>query len=323
MYCALPLRLEGLSRKAEAAMRFQVAFRETRETMADHRMWIAVGLVEMDLALAARSSEKFTGVRMEFTQEGTPLCALLTNNVYDPTHGGRPINEDLKASGVESQLTKQLDRVVPGPFSNAELFMRRTRVESAEGSAVMAFSGFVGYKPPISIDCDGIFQLASDRPESFLRYEGRLGVDIRPEWGDPGILEATRSNSASAFLRIPTWGFSAEAVRIGSTMHLDVQDMSNRHRSLHFADRSPSEEVEYTRLSAFMKREGLNDFGRHPDFEEALRRLMEAGYPTEDGMPLTRSQLSERSEHMAAITRELVARQRMAELSSLAASIRR
>ncbi|MCV9964590.1 hypothetical protein OIU34_22120 [Pararhizobium sp. BT-229] len=304
-------------------MRFQIAFRETRDTMADHRLWIAVGLVEMDLTLAARSAEKFTGVRMEFTQDGAPLCALFTNNVYAPTYEGRPIDEDLKASGVEAQLAKQLDRVVPGPFSNAELFMRRTRGEAAEGSVVMAFSGFVGYKPPIDIDCDGVFQLASDAPESFLRYEGRIGGDIRPEWGNPGIIEATRGRSVSSFLRLPVWGFGAEAVRIGSTMHLDVQDMSNRHRALHFADRSPSEEAEYTRLSAFMKREGLNDFGRHPDFEEALRRLMEAGYPTEDGTPLTRSQLSERSEHMAVITRELVARQRMADMSAMAASVRR
>jgi hypothetical protein len=320
---ALLLALEALTlpELREAAMKFQIAFRETSHAVAEHQLWIAVGLVEMDAALAACCEEMFTSVRMEFTNDGIPLCALFTNNIYAATSNGHSISEDLKGSGIEEQLTKQLDRTLPSSFSNAELFLRTTRVATSEGNIVMAFSGLVGYKLPIKIDCDGIYQLASSFPEAFLKFEGRIGTDIHPEWGKPNLIAATRGLSAKSFLRIPTWGFGDEPVQIGSTMHRDVQKMTDRHRALHLSGRSPKEENEYTTLSVALKRDGLNDFGRHPDFEEALRRLIEAGYPTDDSIPLTRKQLSDRSEYLTAVNRELVEKQRLSEISSLAARL--
>ncbi|MDW9481154.1 hypothetical protein GOB57_21140 [Sinorhizobium meliloti] len=308
-------------------MKFQIAFRETREALAEHDLWIASGLVEADEPFALRSEEKFTSVRMEFAADGAPLLALFTNNVYAPTYAGEPLDVDLKDSDIESLLKKQIDRVTPGPFSNAELFMRRTRIEATDsGRVVLAFSGLVGYKPPTRIDCDTVFQLGSIAPEvapeSFLRYEGRVGTDIRPDWGHPSMIASTKGFSATAFLRLPVWGFGEEPIRVGSTMHLDVQDMMSRHRALHFAVRTPSEEAEYAKLSTFMRRAGLNDFGRHPDFEEAMQKLMHAGYAAEDGTPLTRSELSARSDYMSKVVQELVARQRMSEIGDLAARLR-
>lgn len=307
-------------------MKIQIAFRETRDSVEGHNLWMAMGLVEMDKALALRSDEMFTSVRLEFTGDDTPLLALFTNNIYPPSHAGHPLQkDDLKQMGVESILKEQLDRVTPGAFSNAELFMRRTRVKATEdGRVVLAFSGLAGYRPPTRVDCDSVYQLGSGSPEvgpeAFLKYEGRVGTDINPGWGHPSMIASTAGYSASAFLRMPVWGFGEEPVRVGSTMHLDTQDMMSRHRALHFSDRTAAEEAEYARLSMIMKRAGLNDFGRHPDFEEAMRKLLDAGFPSEDSTPLTRSELSARSDYMSDIVRGLVARQRMSEMSSLAAS---
>lgn len=308
-------------------MKIQIAFRETRESAEGHALWMAMGLVEMNKALARRSEEKFTSVRMEFTGDGTPLLALFTNNIYPPSHAGRPLQDDLKQMDIESLLKQQLDRVIPGAFSNAELFMRRTRVKATgDDRVVMAVSGLLGYRPPTRVDCDSVYQLGSGAPEigpeAFLKYEGRVGTDINPGWGHPAMVASTAGYSASAFLRMPVWGFGEEPVRVGSTMHLDIQEMMSRHRALHFSDRTAAEEVEYARLSTTMTRAGLNDFGRHPDFEEAMRKLMEAGFPPDDGTPLTRSELSARSDYMSEIVKNLMARQRLSELSSLAATVR-
>lgn len=307
-------------------MKIQIAFRETRESVEGHALWMAMGLVEMDKMLALRSEEKFTSVRMEFKGDGTPLLALFTNNIYAPSHAGRPIPDDLKQVEIESLLRQQLDRVPPGAFSNAELFMRRTRVKAtADDRVVMAVSGLVGYRPLTRVDCDSVHQLGSGAPEvgpeAFLKFEGRVGTDINPGWGHPSLIASTAGYSASAFLKMPVWGFGEEPVRVGSTMHLVTLDMMSRHRVLHFSDRTAAEEAEYAGLSKIMRHAGLNDFGRNPDFEEAMRKLMEAGFPSEDGTPLTRSEHSARSDYMSGIVKELVARQRMSEMSSLAASL--
>jgi hypothetical protein len=309
-------------------MKIQIAFRETRESRVGHDFWIATGLIEADEVFATAAEEKFTGVRMDFAQDGAPILALLTSNIYAATCEGRPLyGDELKYDTVESTVKKTLDRVMPSPYSNAELFLRRTKAEgSAPGKVVLAFSGLVGYKPPIRLDCDSVFQLSStaygSEPETFLPYEGRVGTDINPDWGHPALIEATRGHSSAAFLRTPVWGFGNEPIRLGSTMHLEAQAKIGRHRALHFSDRTPDEETEYDNLSAVMKREGLNEFGRHPDFEEALRRMKDAGFAVDDEMPLTRRQLAVRSDYMSSVVRELVARQRMSEMENLAAQLR-
>jgi hypothetical protein len=307
-------------------MKLQIAFRETREIRADHALWMAMGLIEMDEALARRSEEKFTSVRLDFADDGAPLLAFLTNNIYSPTDAGRVPHNDLKQFAIENLLTMDFDRVLPSPLSNAELFMRRTRVKpTSEDSVVLAFSGLVGYRPPTRVDCDCVFQLTSTdpelAPETFLKYEGRVGTDINPSWGHPSMIASTAGCSASAFLRMPVWGFGDEAVRVGSTMHLELQDMTDRHRTLHFSDRTTAEEAEYAKLSNILRRSGLNDFGRHPDFEEAMRKLIDAGFSAQDSTPLTRSELSARSNYMSEIVKELVARQRMSEMASLASAV--
>jgi hypothetical protein len=309
-------------------MKIQISFRETRESRVGHDFWIATGLLETDETFASVAEEKFTGVRMDFAQDGAPILALFTGNTYAATCEGRPVDAgELKFDSVESTVKKTLDRVMPSPFSNAELFLRRTKVEgSAPGQVVLAFSGLVGYKPPIRLDCDNVFQLGStsygSEPETFLRYEGRVGTDINPDWGHPALIEATRGHSSTAFLRTPAWGFGSEPIRLGSTMHLEAQAEIGRHRALHFSERTPAQEAEYGNLSAIMKREGLNEFGRHPDFEEALRRMKDAGFAIDDEMPLTRRELAERSAYMSGVVRDLVARQRMSEMESLSAQLR-
>jgi hypothetical protein len=309
-------------------MKIQIAFRETRESHVGHDFWIASGLVEANEAFAAAAEEKFTGVRMDFTQDGAPMLALFTSNTYVPTYQRRPLHVDeLKFDSVENTVRKTLDRIMPSPYSNAELFLRRTKVAgSGPGRVVLALSGLVGYKPPIRLDCDNVFQLGStshsSEPETFLRYEGRVGTDINPDWGHTAMIEATRGHSSTEFLRTPVWGFGEEPIRLGSTLHLEAQAKIGRHRALHFCDRTAAEEAEYVKLSAIMKREGLNDFGRHPDFEEALHRMDEAGFSIDDETPLTRRQYAERSDYMTGVVRDLVARQRMSEMENLATQLK-
>ncbi|MCS4088913.1 hypothetical protein [Rhizobium sp. BK176] len=307
-------------------MKIQIAFRETRESRNGHDFWIATGLLETDESFAIEAEERFIGVRMDFAQDGSPILALFTSHIYPATREGRSIDDELKFDTVENTVRKTLDRVMPSAFSNAELFLRRTRVEgAAPGKVVLAFSGLVGYKPPILLDCDSVFQLGStsygSEPETFLRYEGRVGSDINPGWGHPALIEATRGHSSSAFLRTPVWGFGNEPIRLGSTLHLEAQAKIGRHKALHFSKRTPAEEAEYSKLSAIMKREGLNDFARHPDFEEALRRIHDAGFAIDD-QPLTRQQYADRSDYMTGVVRELVARQRMSEMENLATQLR-
>ncbi|MBY3155465.1 hypothetical protein HFO56_24365 [Rhizobium laguerreae] len=308
-------------------MKIQIAFRETRERRAEHDLWIAAGLVEADETFAAGAEEKFVSVRMDFTQDGTPILALFTRNTYQATYDGRPLDrEELKTHSLESMVTKNIDRIVPGPFSNAELFLRRTNADGSAGKAVLAFSGLVGYKPPIRLDCDSVFQLGSNadgsEPDALLQYQGRVGTDINPSWGHPAMIEATAGHASSAFLRTPVWGFGDEPIRLGSTMHLDMQAKVSRHRALHFSDRTPAEEAEYVKLSVIMSREGLNEFGRSPDFEEAMRKLLDAGFPAAEERPLTRKEFAARSDYMSDIVRDLVARQRMAEMSNLSSQLK-
>ena len=290
-------------------MKSQIAFRETRETLAGQRVWIAMGITEADPLVAARADGMHTECRIDFAEAGHPLYILFTGDTRPVTSGGVRADGQLRFCAVDEPIKMQIDRVMPSARSNAELFMRETRVRPSEnGIAVMAFCGLVCYPETIRPDCDHVYQMGTSpahHSDAFHAFEGRIGVDVNRGWGEPGMLEATRGKAISAFLREPTWGFESDPVSVRSTLPLATQDMCARHMRLHFADRTRAEEKEYGRLDDIMRVSGLASYRDHPEYERVLSTLVASGLAPDDGVPVTREQLQVRSASMSDAIRDL------------------
>lgn len=299
-------------------MRVQLAFRNTVEVWHDHAMLMTSGICEVDAATAGRYAENFVSTRIEFAADGHPICLLTTNNIYAPKAGfWQP--EPLETTEIESYLTAQLDRIIPGPFSNAELLMRRTLIEpSAPGNVVMAFSGLVGVHPVITPDCDHVHELATDARtgvENFMRYVGRLGYDLRPEWDIPALIEATRGKNMQAFLRLPIWGFSERPVGLRSTLPIETLDKLDRYRDLDMAGPGNRDNDEFSRLRLLARETGHDNTDRYPMFKAMISILHAEDALPRSAKPMTDLELGEHEERIYSIVGKLMEREKVSATS--------
>lgn len=260
-------------------MKIQVAFRDTGHVENGFRTVIATGFVEFpDNADAPEVPDGMIGEfvfdMVEDRGALRPSMAVDADRYRSPKDrwGHRPGAETPVAGMVTESVWKS-----PWFNGGGELFLRRTLVEPSEGGlAVMCAAGLVALRGEIPVDQDSIFQLAHDGERFF--YEGRIGEDVRPEWGKPGLAEAMRGEALAGFLRYPSWGFGAEPVALGWHMSLEFAEAYDRYRTLALEDdRDEWDEREHGDLRKRMAGEGMDQIDRDPSFRAYLKEMAQRG----------------------------------------------
>jgi len=279
-------------------MKIQIAFRDTGHVENGFRTVIATGLVEVpDSPDSPEVPEGMIGeFVLDMVKENGALrpSMAVDKDVYRTPKdrwGHRPWPETAVPGMVTESVWKS-----PWFNGSCELFLRRSLVEpSAEGLAVMCAAGLVALKGQAPVDQDSIFQLSHDG-ERFL-YEGRIGEEVRPDWGKPGLAAAMRGEALAGFLRTPTWGFGDEPVGLGWHMSLEFAEAYDRYRTLALIDgRDEWDEREHEELLKRMSDEGMNQLDRDPAFRAYMKRMDGLGFiPRSVAMPETRTDLARRN----------------------------
>src|SRR5690606_1097068 len=134
-----------------------------------------------------------------------------------------------------------------------------------------------------------VFQFQSDGLVQI--FEGRIGIEVKPEWGTAGFKEHMRGNAISALLRRCTWGFGEEPVGLMSEMALGINEKMDRFRDLKLADSISDDELgEYQKLEKGLQRHGLVLQYEQEEFFDFMKKRHERGLVFPATHPVTRSQ---------------------------------
>lgn len=292
-------------------MKLQVAFRDTGHVEKGYRTVILAGLVEF--------------------QDNDPSCPALPEGmigsfVMDMARGPGGLRPSMVASldryrfpkdcwghrpTAGTDLTAMVTQSVwgvPTCRGHCEMFLLKSLVEpSRPGLAVMAATGIVAIAAESQVDQDGIFQCSWDQ-DRFV-YEGRLGEDLRPEWGAPTMAGRTRGHALRQFLREPVWGFGDEPVSLPWQMPLGFAEQFDEYLRLALLDEKSDEETAaHAELRKRMATEAMDNVDRDPMFKGMLRGLKERGLLRLAAMPMTRDECVTQEKAAAELLREAMDR---------------
>lgn len=278
-------------------MKLQIAFRDTGHVENGFKTVVAIGLIEFrDLPGGSEAPEGMIGefiVDMVNDQGALRPCQAVDQERYrfpKDRWGHKPWPETSAPDMITESVWK-----APWFNGGSEFFLLRTRVEpSSEGLAVMCMAGLVAVKGQLQVNQDSVFQMDHDG-ERFV-FEGKVGEDLRPEWGAPELATKLRGCAFSSFLRQPVWGFGTEPVGIGWHMSLPFAEAFDRYRDLALKDkRDEWEEGEHAVLLKRMSAAGMANVDRDPAFRSYLKEMDGRGLvPRSVAMPETRAQLESR-----------------------------
>lgn len=230
---------------------------------------MAIGLLERPIGSVP---EEQIGTYLVAGREGTIGAAFAVGSSYRPED--HYLHETAAAS-IGHLVTRQV-WALPAEQDAMLLFARRTRVPASfEGGEVLAVSGLV--VGVTELDCDRIHVLAGDR---LMLPAGYLGENVRPEWGVPPMVEATRGNHLGAFLRMPLWGFGVDQIGIPSDMRLDINDKVERYQELgDLSVLSDAERAEIDALSDELRFHGLAGSHLKDDKYQRARVILRERHP--------------------------------------------
>lgn len=282
-------------------MRMQVAFRAASEKSHGRNTYMVAGVLAHPLVSQLRPE---TIAAMSVIGSST-IEAVRFEAAYRPDEHNKL---DLAASGLGSLVTRRMWEL-PRVGDVLQIFLRDTLIEPpVDDHEVYAFSGLLVVDPDMVVDCDAIY--CFDGAAGTLAYAGKLGVDIRPEWGSPGMVERTRGCQLDSFLHEPLWGFGDEAVGLRSTMRLDVNSLVDRHSMLWILETpTPQQAREVEELERQLHPQGLGRGFRDDNFKAAMK-VYHQRFPDlvtrSSSTPVTRSLIAEFDEAMRAAIAESI-----------------
>lgn len=282
-------------------MKLQIAFRDLEHVRNGLKVVVASGLIEYPDHSAP--SEMIAAFEVPFAPEQDRSRPASFKNLNSYRHA-RGIHEggvpDYASDDVSSFATKHV-WLTPRKPGDCEMFLRRTRMSpSSGGLEVMAFTAMAAVHRDARVDDQAVMQYRFDGDDTFL-FEGRVGEDLKPEWGAPDMKARTAGNSLMAFLREPVWGFGTEPMSLPSSMRLDFLDRLDEYRELELqAARTEEGENRLRRLEPEMRSQGMAL--RDEDYREFLDVMRVRGEIQPASQPMTRAEC----ERLERISREIV-----------------
>lgn len=243
-----------------------------------------------------------------FNEEGRPTTFRDVNDYRVPVDRYGPV-DGLESCEVTDLATKEV-WVGHGKSGLSEMFFRRTKAApSRNGLVVMAVVGMTSLHPSIEVNVASVFQY--HRQVDAYEYEGRVGIDLKPEWGAPDMKDLTAGRSLMAFLRQPVWGFGDEPICLPSTMRLDFLKKFDDYRSLDLAnDRTADDEARLQTILPEIMAAGMviKDEG----YRAYLSEMKARGLLVKASSPRTKVQCKHMEEVAAEIIAEIENRRGMA-----------
>ena len=235
-------------------MKMQIAFRETGTQRAGYRVAIAGGIVETHSSDRLSYDECHMPFDLSCHGDGTVMLAYChrhpTRIAYDEIH--------LEMETLEGLLARDMSRMRPSPFANAEFALRETALKPGKaGGMVYAFSGFYYLDQSTTLDFTKVYQLES-RDESgdhVMMRTGVLGQDVRPELAGIDAVADMRGHSMTELLKKPWWGFGDEPTSLPGTMRKGIYEQLDRLHHLHFVENERDSD-EYRYLLDRMRSDG-------------------------------------------------------------------
>lgn len=287
-------------------MKTQLVYRDTGHVQNGFKTVITVGLAEFPLD-AELPDEKIiisiTGFEKHSANPEVIAPASLPMEVVD--RWGH--KDDFRSYGLAALVTQSIWKS-PATRGSLQQYFRRTNVEPSQpGLAVMAFAGLTAFSPDDEIDEDNVFQFQSNGLAQII--EGRIGIEVKPEWGIAGFKEHMRGNALSALLRRCTWGFGDEPIGLMSDMSLDINDKMDRFRNFKIAGSiAADDQIEYQQLERELKSHGLVSQYEDREFMDFIKKRRERGLMFPTTHPVTRNQFMQAEEASEEIIAEIVSR---------------
>jgi hypothetical protein len=286
-------------------MRMQIAFRETDETRSGYKVAIAGGVIETSPQEHLSYDECRVSFQMSFREDGVPILAFCHRT---PT---RLLSDSilLDTCSLEDLLSIPMDRYHPSGFLNAEFAMRETALKpSTLGATSYAFSGLVYLDRHQIISYSEASQLESrsDRGDHAMSFRGVLGSDVRPEIGEINVVEEMLGAPMSELLQKPWWGFGEEAYSLPGTLRAVNYEQAEQFEQLHFSDRGPTQELEYTRLKDRMQYLGMAGILADPILERYVQTRRTAPDFSSPHFPFPRSAMFTRQDALDTLVVGLV-----------------
>lgn len=281
-------------------MKTQLAYRDTGHIQNGFKTVITAGFAEFPSNEELPDEKKIislTGFEKNSANPESIATASTPLKVVD--NWGH--SENFQGHGLGSMVMEPIWNA-PSARGSLQRFFRRTNVEPSQpGLVVMAFIGLTAFASDDEIDEDNVFQFQSNGVVQII--EGRIGIEVKPEWGTAGFKEHMRGNAVSALLRRCTWGFGNEPVGLLSEMSLDINEKMDRFRNFKVAESvSANDQAEYQQLEQELQRHGLISQYREDEFVELLKKRYERGLIFPSTHPVTRSQ----SEMVEAASSEII-----------------
>ncbi|WP_315922861.1 hypothetical protein [Mesorhizobium sp. SP-1A] len=285
-------------------MKTQLVYRDTGHIQNGFKTVITAGFAEFPLDAELPDEKKIislTGFERNSANPELIATASLPLEVVDSWGH----SENYQAYGI-GDLVRQSIWNVPATRGSLQRFFRRTNVEPSQpGLVVMAFVGLTAFSPDDEIDEDNVFQFQSNGLVQVI--EGRIGIEVKPDWGTAGFKEHMRGNAISALLRRCTWGFGDEPVGLMSEMALGINEKMDRFRDLKLADSISTDEWdEYHKLEKELQRHGLVSQYEQEEFVEFVKKRNERGLVFPSTHPVTRNQFMQSEEASTEIMREIM-----------------
>ncbi|TLX15755.1 hypothetical protein [Rhizobium sp. MHM7A] len=292
-------------------MKMQIAFRETVTTRHDHNVAMAVGVIEVGPQDTTDYEDKSLVFRFDFNPALEHAVAASTH--WPPRRlvdSWGWLETELETGTLEGLLMSQIERAIPNDIHNADFVLRQTEVPpSVEGGRVFAFSGFLHVKPEQRFSFNDVvwFESPTSGQDNVMIYAGRSGVERRLEDGRQDMVETTRGDAMSSFLRKPLWGFGDEAYSLPGTMRLSMYQKMDRYMELFFSESlSAADKKEFAGLKEEMRRAGLDNVAKDEDFK-AFVKQMRLKYPELVGnKPLTGKQRRLHEEKVSEVMSEVM-----------------
>lgn len=285
-------------------MKTQLVYRDTGHTQNGFKAVITAGFQEFPLDAELPDEKKIislTGFERHSANPELIAAASLPMEVVDSWGH----SDNYQTYGFGDLVTQSIWNV-PATRGSLQRFFRRTNVEPSQpGLAVMAFVGLTAFSPDDEIDEDNVFQFQSNGSVQVI--EGRIGIEVKPEWGTAGFKEYMRGNALSALLRRCTWGFGDEPVGLMSEMALVINEKMDRFREFKVADSiSVDDQAEYEKLERELQRHGLVSQYQQEEYVEFLKKRQERGLVFPTTHPVTRCQIEQAEEVSQEIIREIM-----------------
>lgn len=284
-------------------MKTQLVYRDTGHVQNGFKTVITVGLQEFPLNAELPDEKKIISLTGFNKNSANPeLIAPVSLPLEVVDDWGQ--HDNFQSHGFGDLLRKSIWNT-PTIRGSLQRFFRRTNVEPSQpGLVVMAFVGMTAFDSEDEIDEDNVFQFQSDGLVQI--FEGRIGIEVKPEWGTADFKEHMRGNAISALLRRCTWGFGEEPVGLMSEMALCINEKMDRFRDLKLADSISDDELnEYQKLERDLQRHGLVLQYEQEEFFEFMKKRHERGLVFPSTHPVTRSQSQQADEASREILQEI------------------